>query len=297
MSPSLAHRLGGDISLFDLRPVPLDGARRGGSLRGLSALFQPFPMLAGRRAQIWRHQPEFRRPRHFHPEPELNVVVAGRCLLGVGDRTFSLSAGEMLLFQPGQDHALLGASEDLDLFVLALTPELAERAVGLRTLSSGVGGIFRVPNPGAVAQELAGLGRVADGLAVETRLAEQFVRALGSGPVTHALVRRAVEIVRTEPCISGGALARRLSAAPSLVSRRFHGDFGVPLVEYRARTKLMRFIALVDAGQPLTRAAFEAEFGSYAQCHRVFDRALGCSPSAYFAGARARLDAATVAPA
>jgi methylphosphotriester-DNA--protein-cysteine methyltransferase len=67
-----------------------------------------------------------------------------------------------------------------------------------------------------------------------------------------------------------------LATAPSFVSRRFHAEFGVPLVEYRARLKLMRFIALVDAGHSVTRAAFAAEFGSYAQFHRVFHRALGC---------------------
>jgi methylphosphotriester-DNA--protein-cysteine methyltransferase len=78
-----------------------------------------------------------------------------------------------------------------------------------------------------------------------------------------------------------------------MVSRTFHAELGVPLVEYRARIKLMRFVALVDSGRSLTRAAFDAEFGSYAQCHRVFFRALRCSPRDYFAGAREQVDAAT----
>jgi AraC-like DNA-binding protein len=33
-------------------------------------------------------------------------------------------------------------------------------------------------------------------------------------------------------------------------------------------------------------AALDADFGSYAQCHRVFRRALRCSPQQYFAGTR-----------
>jgi quercetin dioxygenase-like cupin family protein len=99
----------------------------------MSALFQPFPMLAGRRSQVWRHQPAYRRPRHFHDEPELNLVIAGRGVVGVGDHTLAVAAGESLLFQPGQDHVLLDSSEDFDLFVLAMSPELAERS---RTSSS-----------------------------------------------------------------------------------------------------------------------------------------------------------------
>lgn len=52
----------------------------------------------------------------------------------------------------------------------------------------------------------------------------------------------------------------------------------------------MRFIRLVDAGRSLTRAALEASFGSYAQCHRVFHQYLGCTPRVYFAAGRAEID-------
>ena len=90
-------------------------------------LYQPFPMLAGRRAQAWRHQPAFRRPRHFHDEPEVNILLRGRCTMGIGERTVALGPGDVVFFQPGQDHALLDESADLDLFVLAVSPELADR--------------------------------------------------------------------------------------------------------------------------------------------------------------------------
>jgi methylphosphotriester-DNA--protein-cysteine methyltransferase len=73
-----------------------------------------------------------------------------------------------------------------------------------------------------------------------------------------------------------------------------HAELGVPLVEYRARMKLMRFVELVDSGRSLTRAALDAGFGSYAQCHRVFRRALDCSPQQYFTGARAEVDQKTL---
>jgi methylphosphotriester-DNA--protein-cysteine methyltransferase len=107
------------------------------------------------------------------------------------------------------------------------------------------------------------------------------------------LSRRALEYARSEPALPNAALAHKFATDPSQLSRRFHEDVGVSLVEYRARVKLMRFIELVDRGSELHRAALDAEFGSYAQCHRVFRRALGCSPRTYFAGHRRFIDAET----
>jgi len=93
--------------------------------------------------------------------------------------------------------------------------------------------------------------------------------------------------------VRGLELGTRLRTTQSRISREFHRDLGLTLVEFRARIRLMRFVELVDSGLSLTAAATDADFGSYAQCHRVFQRALGCAPSAYFAGARAQIEAVT----
>jgi hypothetical protein len=87
-------------------------------------------MLPGRRGQVWRYQPEYRRPRHFHHEPELNFVVAGAATFGTGRGAIRAASGDLVCWPPGLDHELLSASPDLDLFVVALTPELCERALG-----------------------------------------------------------------------------------------------------------------------------------------------------------------------
>lgn len=249
-------------------------------------------MLPKRRAQVWRHQPSYRRPRHFHDEPEINLVVAGSAVLGIGDRVVCVSAGEMILFQPGQDHVLLESSTDLDLFVLALTPELADRAVGSRALASGRSVAFSTPEVSETVSEFAGLADVSDRDAVETRLAGFFSRAVEQARGVHVLSRRALESARAMPSLPAASLARRLATPPSRLSRRFHEDLGVTLVEYRGRLKLMQFVEIVDRGRAMHHAALEAGFGSYAQCHRVFRRALGCSPRAYFNGERLSIDQA-----
>src|SRR5688572_15852927 len=70
------------------------------------ALYQPFLPEAGQRAYVWKHSPSAggRRPRHFHLEPELNLVLKGSAVFGIGDRVARVTEGELLAFPAGQDH-------------------------------------------------------------------------------------------------------------------------------------------------------------------------------------------------
>jgi AraC-like DNA-binding protein/mannose-6-phosphate isomerase-like protein (cupin superfamily) len=256
------------------------------------ALFQPFPMLVGRRAQVWRHQPSFRRPRHFHAEPELNLVIAGSARLALGDRRIGVSRGDLLLFHPGQDHELLEASDDLRLYVVALRPDLAERARVLVACPVSEKITLEPERLAALDERLAAMASVSDCGVVEEQLAGLFVELAPRARPAHVLSRRAIEALRVERACSAQQISERLRANPSQLSRVFHRDFGVTLAEYRARARLMDFVRLVDAGERMSHAALNADFGSYAQCHRVFRRALGCSPKDYFAGARRAVDAA-----
>jgi AraC-like DNA-binding protein len=255
-----------------------------------AALFQPFPMLPARRAQVWRHQPEFRRPRHFHREPELNFVVKGSATLGIGSRVQRATAGDVVVFEPGQDHELLDASDDLQLFALALTPALWERRRGL---GAGLGAAGEL-SESAVADATEALGAVADlsdAAVVEARLSELFSLLRAAARLSSSSVsRRAAEQALAQPGASCSALANQLGTHPSNLSRVVTRELGVPLVELRSRLKLSEFIRLVDAGHSFTQAALRADFGSYAQCHRVFRRLTGCQPRAYFAGARQHVD-------
>jgi quercetin dioxygenase-like cupin family protein/AraC-like DNA-binding protein len=263
-----------------------------GTLEDLT-LYQAFPMLPGRRAQVWRHQPAFRRPRHFHAEPELNVVLRGRAVLAVGDRQFELLPGELLLLQPGQDHALVAESSDLDLFVVALTPELAERANVHRHRRVGKRGLApeHLEN---LESMFVGSGTVCAVDSVETHLAERFAELWNQFAPPDVLSRRALEKLHVDGELTEIAIARALAAEPSALSRRIHKDLAVRLVDYRARLRLIRFVERVDAGNSFTSAALEAGFGSYAQCHRVFQRGLGCSPREYFGGQRQSVNDALV---
>lgn len=251
-------------------------------------------MQWGHRAQAWRHQPAFLRPRHFHAEPELNLVTRGTATFAIGDVQMTLTRGDVVLFHPGQDHVLLGASSDLGLFAVALLPELAARACGALTHVASRG--FRMSEIETAEAESALTELGASGGGQEAPLADLFHSVRARAARTHVLSRLTLQQVSLDPGISGAQLGSALRTQPSALSRHFHDDMGVRLVEYRARTRLIAFIGLVDQGHALSRAALDAGFGSYAQCHRVFSATLGCSPRHYFNGWRREIDAALTTP-
>jgi hypothetical protein len=187
-------------------------------------------VLPGRAAQVWRHQPAYRRPRHFHEEPEVNAVVRGSARIGIGDRTVELAAGELVLLEPGQDHVLLEASNDVELFVIALRPALAERVRGERPRLFKEKIVFSEFEITGLRERAFAVGELRDQGAVEGELGDLFA-SLGSRPCTsHVSSRRAMDQLRAAPGISASELARRLRTAPAQVSREFHRDLGVTLV-------------------------------------------------------------------
>jgi AraC-like DNA-binding protein len=177
---------------------------------------------------------------------------------------------------------------------LALQPDLAERALPSQALANTT---FTLRQPSALAGLLNGLAEVTDPAVHETQLAELFREITSGSSALHSTSRRALNSLSRDPALAQASLAQSLRTLPSELSRHFHRDVGVRLVEYRARLRLMGFVRAVDRGAGFTQAALAADFGSYAQCHRVFRRVLGCSPSAYFSGIRETLDAATVSVA
>ena len=195
-----------------------------------------------------------------------------------------LRAGEACVFFPGQDHELLEASPDLELYVLALTPELGQRVVDLRFRRARGNAELSLVERGRTVELFDALAQVSDAAAVEQALADFFQRISAKQPprAEHTVARRAVELLGEAPWLSGKELASRLRVDPAEVSRHVHRELGVRFVDYRSRLRLLALVREVEAGRSLSRAAVAAGFGSYAQCHRVCTQAFGCSPQSFF---------------
>jgi AraC-like DNA-binding protein len=252
------------------------------------ALYQPFPIAGTARGHIWHHVPATRRPRHFHAEPELNLIAAGRAVFGYGEASISVAAGDLLWWPPGQDHVLLDATPDLDLYVIGVTPAFSEQVLAGCAGASGGATRLRL-DPGALTSlraacsvQMAG----ADAAVVERHVGDLWREAHAlRAPIRgyHPLTVRALNSLIARPDLKRGGLARLIHGNASEVSRYFHRDIGLTLVAYRTRLRLIRFIQLVEGGgRSFLAAAIDAGFGSYSQCHRAFQHAFDCTPRVFF---------------
>lgn len=255
------------------------------------ALYQPFPMPGRARGQVWRYAPQYRRPRHFHAEPELNLVVSGRGSFGVGRVVLPVEGGDLIAWLPGQDHELVEASDDFDLFVVGLKPELSHRVLRLQDATTPPGPA-RLSLPRDVVQRFTAICAVRweneEPSAAETRIGDLWREAhalRASSPGMDPLSRRTLASVRQRLDRGRAELSRLLRACPGEVSRHFRAATGLTLINYRTRLRLLRFVDEVDGGRAnLLEAALASGFGSYSQCHRAFRSAVGCSPRAFFEG-------------
>jgi AraC-like DNA-binding protein len=110
----------------------------------------------------------------------------------------------------------------------------------------------------------------------------------------HVLTRRTLSAVNRAPNLELQSFAAQLRTADSEISRYFHRDLGMTFAHYRTRLRLLRLIRLMDAGGTTLRSAAKTSgFGSYSQCHRIFQGRLGCSPRQFFhAGLREQMQQA-----
>ncbi len=268
------------------------------------AIHQGFlPPQGASRAFVWKYSPVNwgKRPRHFHAEPEFNLIASGHATFGIGETVVTATQGDMLGFPPAQDHVLLDASPDLYLFAIGLEPIFSSDI--LRSEPDNV--LFPLHLRLAPDDFRALAGRAAaivDRDGVDQPCAELWEQAhwLGRRYTTraiaamHVLTRRSLFAVQRETDLDLRSLSAWLKTSDSEISRHFHRDLGITFAHYRTRLRLLRLIRLMDAGgSSLGSAAQASGFGSYSQCHRVFHAELGCSPRRFFhAGVRRHMQQA-----
>ena len=237
-------------------------------------------MEGRRRAQAWRYQPQFRRPRHFHDQPELNLVTRGVGRFVVGNTEVVLGAGQVIGFIPGCEHELVSASDDLELFALGFEPDLVQayRREWGEVLSFG--GEPTTIDP----VELRGIRELClsvdesrDRLALESQLLS-VAASMTRKPRSMSLGWRAADAIAGDPQRTCDELTHMLRSNRGDVSRALHRDVGTTLSVLKNRVRLFDFMRRADAGLSMMAAARLAGFGSYSQCHRVFLQHFGHSP-------------------
>jgi AraC-like DNA-binding protein len=237
-------------------------------------------MEGRRRAQAWRYQPQFRRPRHFHDQPELNLVTRGEAHFVVGNTEVVLEAGQVIGFVPGSEHELISASHDLELFAIGFEPDLlcAHRRLSGEVLSfAGAPCTLDAAELQQIRELCLSVDDSRDRLALEPRLLA-VAEAVSRMPRDTTLGWRAAEAIVAVPEGTREDLTRRLRSNRGDLSRAIRRDVGSTLPSLRNRVRALDVIRRVDSGVPMMTASRLAGFGSYSQCHRAFLQLFGMPP-------------------
>lgn len=255
--------------------------------------------------QVWRYVGlASANRRHTHAELELNLVTRGQGCYLLGNRRYQIRRGDLLWLFPEQEHVLIEQTSDFRMWIAVFRRRAIRRLAADQTARVLMKSSFAGETCRRLAQrdleklenlfnELAGRddesALLNAGLTYALASAWRCFRTAPEVPVhdIHPAVERASRLI-----LSGNAparlndLARRSGLSTERLSRLFHQQTGFTLVEFRNRQRLQRFLDIYGDGhrQTMLGAALEAGFGSYPQFHRVFTRAMGCSPRGYRRG-------------
>lgn len=246
---------------------------------------------------------------HRHVELEMNLVMRGRATYLMFDRRrIDIDPRTLIWLFPEQDHILINPSADFEMWVVVFRPAMVKRWTRrpekARILSQNkpAGNFSRRLKSGdalrldALLIDLVGAMGSSDQsvrfnaglpyamLSAWKSFLDADVSPESASRMVHPSVETAARIIRdeAEPC-GIDELARRCGTSPSHLSRMFKRQTGVPLVSYRQRMCLERFMKLYHAGTDLNlmQAALDAGFGSYPQFHRVFKQYMNRRPADY----------------
>ncbi|HEX4156665.1 MAG TPA: helix-turn-helix domain-containing protein [Acidobacteriaceae bacterium] len=251
---------------------------------------------------IWRYNSQASaNRRHTHAELELNLVTRGHGIYFLGQRRYQIRRGDLLWLFPAQDHVLIEQSDDFEMWIAVFRRRAIRRcatdAFAQALLRNNLGGdacrrlgsaslarLHHLFAQLAAATKEPGFMNV--GLAYSLLESWRCFADANEVPVrnVHPAVERAARIIRdtTEP-ISLAEVAHRAGLSAARLSRLFKQQTGFPMVDFRNRQRLDRFLERYGSGQQRTLldAALDAGFGSYPQFHRIFTRLMGCSPATY----------------
>jgi AraC-like DNA-binding protein len=234
--------------------------------------------------------------RHRHPELEFNLVTRGSASYVAGNRRYDLAPGSLLWLFPGQEHALVQQSSDLQLWLAFFHRGVLKQAQ--------LAGEYRVllerDPPGQhcrrlgdaalrslrtllelVSRQLQDEVQLSSGLshlAVSAWAAHLSATESVAEQEVHPAVSRAAALLSQDATASLTQIAATAGVSASRLRHLFHEQTGSTLVSFRNRQRLHRFIDRHSHRKSLLDQSLQAGFGSYAQFHRVFRSLMGVSP-------------------
>lgn len=243
---------------------------------------------------------------HRHDELEFILLAAGAMRYLAGGRQYTLQKHDLIWLFPEQDHGAAATTPDAVMYVAVFTPGLVRQSCRgqvaaplrrrrasfdqCRTLTpADAGDLEQVLELTLAEQANPDFHAAALGYLLQRAWLAFEQAAVHAAAPLHPAVDAAVRALRrAEGRLSMSQVARAAALSYSRLSRLFHAQVGMTMVQFAHEQKLARFLRLreADSSLSLKTAAPAAGFASYAQFHRVFRRRMGCSPRAYRQGPR-----------
>lgn len=266
---------------------------------------QTLPIFAIQAGDLWLYRPGPRGVSHRHDGIECNVIRRGHVTYLIQDRRYELRRHDLLWLHPDEEHLLIQASPDTEMWIGVLQPNCLTRlcspellaafssptatrgnrcrldAATTRRLDRFAGELMELKTHTTIGDRdafIAGLAFLFSDLWRATTTTD----VASNEPDVRPVVDQAARLIAQGDDRSVEALAAVLGIHPDSLSRQFHRDLGLTLVDYRNRCRLDRFLEhAVHQRATVLDAALSAGFGSYQQFHRIFRQHFDCSPRDY----------------
>lgn len=236
-------------------------------------------------------------PNHFHECYVLGAVESGRRLLSCRGRRYSIAPGDVLLFNPGDNHACIQSDGDtFDYRGINITREvmldLTEEVTGNRRLPVFTQNVIHDQEAAACLNELHGLimkgsrefSREEDLLLLMTLLIRRYGKPFESCiPECRSEIEKACVFMEQHFAerLSLEQICRHVGLSKSTLLRSFTRSKGVTPYSYLENIRISEAKKLLEQGIPPVEAAIQTGFSDQSHFTNYFNRFIGLSPGVY----------------
>ena len=270
--------------------------------------------LSRRGYEIFRTRESYpgERTPHGHEFYEVNLIWSGTMHYRVGERSYYLTSGDMLLLSPGQEHQPEPEKGPCERVVLWIGDVFLNQ---FRSLGFDPTACFEETQPGGSclrfdedatmrigelldrclresAAEDFGSAMMADTTAVQAmilinRLYRKSVQDRRRGR-SGSLVNSVLEYINNHFSeeLTLDSLANRFFISKYHLSREFGRIVGIPVHRYITQKRLVVAKQMLTEGRPSSMVYQHCGFGDYSNFYRAFRGEYGVSPKEFVAGLR-----------
>ena len=238
---------------------------------------------------------------HVHRELEFNIVTAGHAEYIVKGRKFSLTPNTLIWLFPNQKHVLINASENFEMFIGVFKPKLLKLLVKNGADKTLISLDYKENEPKQIedfeAKNFINVLKDITSINSDNTFYNSYLSTIClktwyifKNTANKSISQKIPEVI--EKCLhildnpqnkmTLESISEDLGYSPSQISRLFKQHTGTSIVDFRNKKRL-DYVANVMASEKMniTKVAFDAGFGSYAQFHRIFKEYFGYSPNEF----------------